>query len=121
VLEAWDGSLFADAVSSTTLEPGQVIFARWLTLMLSNTFGDELGIGTQFDQFNAARALVNALIHVLDDALGTGSGVPPSRDYFKRHRPQRNLPNLDQALGPLGPDPWPGTLHPAHRVGAKPR
>ncbi len=76
VLEAWDGSDFADAVTSTNLEPGQVIFSAWQTRMLQNTFGDELGTS------NVAQATVNTLLHVLDDALGGGSGVPPSRDYF---------------------------------------
>ncbi len=71
VLEHWDGSLFADAITSETLEPGQVIFAKWFELLLGNTFGDELG--TQVNQ-----ASVNILIHVLDDALGGGSAVPPS-------------------------------------------
>lgn len=104
VLETWDGSLFADAVSSTSLEPGQVIFAKWLELMLANTFGDELG--AQFSQANAGRTLVNVLIHALDDALGTGSGVPPSRDYFNGVDPNVVMSEaFDQALAALGPDP----------------
>ena len=105
VLEAWDGSVFADAVTSTTREPGHVIFSRWLSEMLANTFGDELG--TRIAQANA-----NTLIHVLDDAVGGGSAVPPSRDYFLIGvGPNRVDPNVvishsfDEALEALGPDP----------------
>ena len=43
IVEAWDGSAFTDAVTSTNLEAGEVIFATWLSLMITNTFGDELG------------------------------------------------------------------------------
>src|SRR4029450_4809200 len=42
VLEHWDGSLFADAITSETLEPGQVVFSKWLEMQLVNTFGDQL-------------------------------------------------------------------------------
>lgn len=99
ILEAWDGSLFANAVTSETLEPGQVIFARWLELQLVNTFGDELGA-----QVNQASA--NTLIHVLDYALGGGSPVPPSRDYFNGANPNAVMSaTFDQALTALGPDP----------------
>ena len=89
-MENWDGSLFADAVTSTTLEPGHVIFARWLAVMYVNTFGDELGL-------QISQASANLLIHVLDDALGGGSGVPPSRDYFNGIDP--NVGDVD-GLGP---------------------
>jgi penicillin amidase len=99
VLEAWDGSLFADAITSETLDPGQVIFAKWLELQLVNTFGDELG--TQVNQASA-----NMLIHVLDQALGGGSPVPPSRDYFNGANPNALMSaTLDQALTALGSDP----------------
>jgi penicillin amidase len=99
VLEAWDGSLFADAVTSTTLEPGQVIFDRWLGTMLANTFGDELGV-------EITQATSNMLIHVLDDALGGGSGVPPSRDYFNGANPNAVVSTaFDQALAALGANP----------------
>jgi hypothetical protein len=99
VLEDWDGSLFTDAITSETLEPGQVIFAKWLELQLVNTFGDELG--TQVNQ-----ASVNLLIHVLDHALGGGSPVPPSRDYFNGANPNALMSaTFDQALTALGPDP----------------
>jgi penicillin amidase len=99
VLEAWDGSLYADARTSTFLDPGQVIFSKWLSLMQANTFGDELGA-------NLAAANPNALIHVLDDALGGGSGVPPSRDYFNGVDPNLVISHtFDQTLSALGPDP----------------
>jgi penicillin amidase len=99
VLENWDGSLFADAKSSTTLEPGQVIFDRWLNLMLSKTFGDELGI-------ELSQATSNMLIHVLDDALGGGSGAPPSSDYFNGSAPNQVISAaFDEALAALGTNP----------------
>ncbi len=99
VLEAWDGSLYADAVTSTTLEPGQVIFAAWLAAVLNATFADELGA-------NISRATANVLLHVLDDALGSGSGVPPSRDYFNGADPNVVMSAaFTQALNSLGPDP----------------
>jgi penicillin amidase len=75
IVEAWDGNAFTDAVSSTNLQAGEVIFTTWLNLMISNTFGDELG-----SKVNEASS--NMLIHVLDFALTGDSGVPPSRDYF---------------------------------------
>jgi penicillin amidase len=101
VLEAWDGSLFADAVTSTTLEPGQVVFDRWLSTMLANTFGDELGI-------EITQATTSMLIHVLDYALAGGSGVPPSRDYFNGVDPNAAMSTaFDQALAALGdPNAW---------------
>lgn len=98
-LEAWDGNAFADSITSTTLEPGQVIFSTWLSRMLANTFvaalGDRLG-----------EASTNMLIHVLDDALGGGSGVPPSRDYFNGADPNAVIStSFDEALAVLGPNP----------------
>ena len=97
VLEAWDGSSIADAVTSTNLEPGEVIFTAWFTQMLTNTFGDELGS-------SVGQANVNTLIHVLDDALGGGSGVPPSRDYFNGADPNTVMSaTFDQVLTALGP------------------
>jgi penicillin G amidase len=99
VLEHWDGSLFADAITSETLEPGQVIFSKWLELQLVNTFGDELGA-------QVSQASSNLLIHVLDDALGGGSAVPPSRDYFNGVNPNTVMSaTFDQALVALGSDP----------------
>jgi penicillin amidase len=97
VLEAWDGSRFADARTSTNLEPGEVIFGTWLTRMLNNTFGDGTDIGA---------ASPNMLIHVLDDALGHGSGVPPRRDYLNGANPNAVISTaFDQALTALGTDP----------------
>jgi penicillin amidase len=99
VLNAWDGGYFADAVSSTTLAPGRVIFAKWLSTMLASTFGDELGT-------NLNRADENMLLHVLDDRLGGGSGVPPSRDYFNGVEPNVVMSRaFDGALSALGSDP----------------
>ena len=99
VLESWDGSRFADAKSSTKLEAGQVIFDKWLTLMLGKTFGDELG--TEITQ-----ATSNMLIHVLDEALGGGSGVPPTRDYFNGSNPKQVMSQVfDDALAQPGINP----------------
>ncbi len=102
VLEAWDGSALADALTSTTLAPGEVIFAGWLGQMRTVVFLDELGA-------NVSQATANVLTHVLDDALGGGSGVPSSRDYFTD--PKFTDPNaamsraFDLALSALGPNP----------------
>jgi len=113
VLEAWDGSLFVDAVTSTTLEPGQVIFGTWLRGrpeekacaeksfpgVLCHVFADEV---PNFNPNNMS----NMLIHVLDDGLGGGSGVPPSRDYFNGVNPNTVISRaFDQALAALGTDP----------------
>lgn len=99
VLEAWDGSLCADAVTSTTLEPGEVIFSTWVSTMLNTTFGDELGA-------NVSRATGNMLLHVLDDALGGGSGIPPSRNYFNGANPNVVMSTaFTQTLNSLGPNP----------------
>jgi len=99
VLNAWDGGYFADAVSSTTLAPGRVIFAKWLSTMIADTFQDELGA-------NVNRADVNVLLHVLDDRLGGGSGVRPSRDYFNGVDPNVMMSKaFDSALAALGSDP----------------
>lgn len=81
IVEAWDGNAFTNAVSSTNLQSGEVIFSTWLSLMISNTFGDELGA-----RVNEASS--NMLIHVLDFALKGDSGVPPSRDYFNGLNPK---------------------------------
>ncbi len=117
VLEAWDGSDFADAITSTTLEPGQVIFSAWLDRMLTNTFGDEMGTGNDLTQLRTkvggtgvgdqgTPIVIDMLIHVLDDALGGGSGVPPSRDYFNGVDPNLVMSQtFDQALAALGPNP----------------
>lgn len=102
VLESWDGSLYDDARTSTTVAPGEVIFFEWRRRMLTNTFGDELG------NVGAANfpANVNTLLHVLDDALADGSGVPPSRDYFNGVDPNLVMSKtFDQALAALGSDP----------------
>ncbi len=67
--------------------------------MRNNTFTDELG--TRVGEANA-----NTLIHVLDDALGGGSGVPPTRDYFNGADPNAVMSTaFDQTLTSLGPNP----------------
>jgi penicillin amidase len=99
VLEAWRGDAFAEAVTSTTLEPGQVIFSAWLDRVLNLAFADELGS-------QIGEAGTNLLIHVLDDALDGGSSVPPSRDYFNGEDPNVIISRaFDQALTALGPNP----------------
>ena len=108
-LEAWDGSLFADAVTSTELEPGQVIFDRWLTHMMQDTFADEWGAIA----FNSviSQPSSNILVHALDHACfaagkcANDSGVPPSRDYFNGIDPNLVMSKaFDEALADL-PDP----------------
>jgi Penicillin amidase len=130
VLQGWNGDVYTNAISSTTLHPGYVIFSAWLNGVpvnlacnnsakiakgiLCDTFADDLPA-----TFNVAtdRASVNLLVHVLDHACHIGdpgicpndSGVPPSRNYFNNLDP--NYPNVvmsgsfDQALAALGPDP----------------
>jgi penicillin amidase len=85
VLQGWDGSAISDAVTSTTLQAGEVIFTTWLSRALQNTFGDELGTAL------LPRASSNMLLHALDHALGDGSSVPPSRDYFNGVSPRSVL------------------------------
>jgi penicillin amidase len=98
ILEAWDGSRLADPRSST-VEPGQVIFSRWLNLITTNTFADEL-------ETNVSSANANMLLHVLDAALGGGSPIPPSRDYFNGINPNVKMSaTFDEALAGLNPDP----------------
>ena len=95
IVEAWDGNAFADAVTSTNLHSGEVIFATWLSLMITNTFGDELGA-------RVSEASSNTLIHTLDFALTGQSGVPPSRDYFNGINPKAVMSaTFDQTLAVL--------------------
>jgi penicillin amidase len=75
VLEGWSGDAFEDAVTSTELLSGEVIFETWLGRALARTFGDELGA-------KLGEVTPNVLLHALDDAATGTSGVPPSRDYF---------------------------------------
>ena len=108
VLEAWEGSAVADAIASTTLQPGEVIFSAWLNRMLTNTFGPALGD-------SVGEASTNMLIHVLDFAFTGASGVPPSRDYFSGRKPNAVISaTFDEVLAALtasqGADPtaWTG-------------
>jgi penicillin G amidase len=95
IVEAWDGNAFADAVTSTNLHSGEVIFSTWLRLMVTNTFGDELGA-----RVNEASS--NMLLHALDFALTGDSGVPPSRDYFNGINPKVVMSaTFDQTLAVL--------------------
>ena len=95
VLEGWEGSAFADAVASTVLEPGEVIFSTWLSRMLANTFSDALGD-------KVAEASTNMLIHVLDFAFTGASGVAPSRDYFSGRSASEVMSiTFDQAVAAL--------------------
>ncbi len=106
--DVWDGSAFGDAVSSTDLLAGEVIFSAWLSLMIPNTFADLLG-----SHFNEASS--NMLLHALDFAFTGSSGVPPSRDYFNGQDPNALMSAaFDQIVGDLavsqGDDPsaWTG-------------
>jgi hypothetical protein len=103
LLDSWDGSAFADAVTSTALLPAEVVFSTWLSQALANTFGDELG-------GRVADASSNMLLHALDQAIEGSSSVPPSRDYFNGVPPYQVLSaSFDQALAALtaaqGTDP----------------
>lgn len=103
ILADWDGSAFADAVTSTSLLSGEVIFSSWLSAMITATFQDELGA-----RVNEASS--NMLLHALDFALTGASGVPPSRDYFNGVSPNAVMSGVfDQVVGglvaSLGPDP----------------
>ena len=92
LIESWDGNAFADAVTSTNLHSAEVIFSTWLSLMLTNTFGDELGT-------RVSEASSNMLIHTLDFALTGQSGVPPTRDYFNGINPKAVMSaTFDQTL-----------------------
>jgi penicillin amidase len=95
-LRAWDGSRFADVLTSTTLEPGDVVFRKWRDLMLAATFTPALGA-------NVGQANSNVLLHLLDARLGTGSGVPPNFDYFAGRDPNALISAaFDEALAALG-------------------
>jgi len=103
LLEAWDGSAFPDAVTSTGLLPAELIFSTWLSQALASTFGDELGA-------RIGDASSNMLLHALDQAIEGSSSVPPSRDYFNGVAPYQVLSaSFDQALAALsaaqGADP----------------
>lgn len=103
VVEAWDGNAFADAVTSTNLNAGEVIFSTWLGRAIQLTFADELGA-------QLGEASPNALLHSLDFALTGQSGVPPSRDYFSGVGPRAVMSSaFDQAVAALaaslGPNP----------------
>jgi len=103
IVQAWDGNVITDAVTSTKQQAGETIFSRWLAQMITNTFTPALGSKVN-------EASTNMLLHVLDDALGEGSGVPPSRDYFDGADPQAAITAaFDGALAALqkqfGEDP----------------
>jgi penicillin amidase len=92
VLEAWDGNVVADAVTSTQLQLGDVIYWVWRDAMKHNTFGDELG--TQVEAVDT-----NVLLHVLD---GASSAVPPHLDYFNGADPNVVMVHsLEEALSSL--------------------
>ncbi len=92
VLEAWDGNVISDAITSTEFELGHVIFWVWQDKMKHDVFGDELGT-----QVKAADA--NVLLHVLD---GAGSAVPPSQNYFNGADPNTVMVrSLGEALDSL--------------------
>lgn len=102
VLAGWSGNAFSDAVTSRTLEAGEVIFETWLARARANAFGDELGP-------DAGESSANMLLHALDTATG-GSGAPVSRDYFAPETWQAVLSrSFDEAVAGLaaaqGPDP----------------
>ena len=112
VLKNWDGSMFADAVNSTTLDAGEVIFSAWLDETVKAIFGHALGdlltvAGAQKDR--VAEGTSNMLLHLLDEALGEGSDVAPNLDYLAGRDPNALMSQaFDRALTGLaarGPDP----------------
>jgi len=85
VLQKWDGSMFSDAVESTTLEAGEVIFSRWLARTVEAVFGEALGELLTVPGPDLARVgegTSNMLLHLLDDVLGGGSDVSPNLEYL---------------------------------------
>jgi len=103
VVESWEGSSFLDAVESTTLQSGGLIFSAWLNRLIQNTFSDVLGS-------HAREADSNVLLHALDFAFTGYSGVPPSRDYFSGTDPNVAMSRaFDEAVAALveaqGDDP----------------
>jgi penicillin amidase len=105
ILEEWDGNQIDDAIDSTLIKPGEVIFSTWLARMIHSAFDPVLG-----RDLTQREASSNMLLHVLDDALGSGSGVPPSRNYFQDRDPSTVISaTFNQALADLeselGSDP----------------
>ena len=105
ILADWDGNQIEDVIDSTSIEPGEVIFSRFLTNMKHQAFDPVLGA-----DLTNREGTSNLLLHVLDDALGGGSGVPPSRNYFDGRDPQVEISaafdqTLAQLRGELGGDP----------------
>jgi penicillin G amidase len=95
VLQSWDGYLYADPVSSTTFQPGSVIFSTWLTRMLQDTFNDDFGSV-------ASQATANTLLHALDFAFTGRAGVVPAIDYFNGVNPNAVMSlAFDKALASL--------------------
>jgi penicillin amidase len=113
VLKSWDGSMFADAVRSGTLEAGEVIFAAWLARTVEAIFGEALGdlLGAASpDRIRASEGTSNMLLHLLDHVLGEGSQVPPNLDYLNGRDPNEIMSAaFDQVLAELvaaqGADP----------------
>jgi len=103
VVESWEGSSFLDAVESTTLQSGGLIFSARLNRLIQNTFSDVLGS-------HAREADSNVLLHALDFHFTGYSGVPPSRDYFSGTDPNAAMSRaFDEAVAALveaqGDDP----------------
>lgn len=73
LLQNWDGALYADTISSLTVEPANVLFDTLLRRLIWNTFADELG-SDLLSEVN-----INTVLHVLE---GERSGVPVTPDYF---------------------------------------
>jgi penicillin amidase len=113
VLGKWDGNMFSDAVASTTLEAGEVIFSAWLArtveVVFANALGDLLTVPGP-DSTRVAEGTSNMLLHLLDDVLGDGSEVSPNLDYLSgRDANQLMSRAFDEVVGKLataqGSDP----------------
>ncbi len=97
ILADWDRNQIEDVIESTTIEAGEVIFSRFLTNMKHRAFDPVLGA-----DLTNREATSNMLLHVLDDAVGGGSGVPPSLDYFDGRDPMVEISAaFDQTLAQL--------------------
>ena len=113
VVQKWDGSMFSDAVESTTLEAGEVIFSRWLARTVEAVFGEALGellTAPGPDLARVGEGTSNMLLHLLDHVLGDGSEVSPNIDYLNGRDAHEIMSHaFDQVVAELaasqGPDP----------------
>lgn len=113
--ELWNGHAFGDAVTAVAIFPGEVLFDRWLQIMLRRTFGDELAVaGLPLSlagwSANFLSSDPNILIHALDEDAGLAGRLRQSyqRSYFDdittpevETADQQILASLDEAIASL--------------------